>query len=224
MASLDLLDYLQGLDAALAPALAPALRRQALRDARRVIDAMAFRFALMDERPMPEDLDYLRALEAVKPPARAAPALLARAPHYRRVRARRLGTTFVTLGIVGLAIAGLAWLATSESSQDLATLTYATIGEETRAIDATFTITPEMDRIYLAGTIFVSPDSTGSIDVYLTGPDQVPRLIASYADRGTYYLRENEYDPAAGDWTLLVDFNDVRGSAHIEVSGVLPTR
>ena len=227
MASLDVLDYLQGLDAALAErGMAPAYRRQALKDARRAIDAMAFKFAILDERPLPEDLDYLRAIEAMKQPDRAAPVLERRLPVYRRVRGRRLMTTGVVLLVLATLVGGLAWLATSETSTDLATLTYGVDDDSGATVTRTaaFTVTPEMDRVYLAGTIFVAAGSRGDIELFLKGPNNETVLFESYADRGTHYLRENAYDPAPGEWTLIVDFNGAKGSVHVDVSGITPTR
>ena len=226
MASLDVLDYLQGLDAALAKrGMAPAYRRQAVKDARRVIDAMAFRFAILDERPLPEDLDYLRAIEAMKQPDRAAPVLERRLPHYRRVRSRRLATTGVTLLVLAGLVGGLAWLATSETAEPLASLSNANPDEgRTVTLTENFTVTPDMNRLYVAGTVFVGAGTRGNIEIFLKGPDGETKLFQSYAERGTYYLRENVELPEAGDWTLLIDFNGARGSIQVDVSGVKPAR
>ena len=227
MASLDVLDYLQGLDAALAQrGMQAPYRRQGLKDARRTIDAMAFKFAIQDERPLPEDLDYLRALEAMKPPERAAPVLQRRLPAYRRVRGRRLLTTGIVLLVLASFVGGLAWLATSESSHPLASLTHAVNDDAGRTVslNETFTVESGMTRAYVAGTIFVGPDTRGNIEIFLKGPDGQTRLFKAYADRGTHYLRENVHPLEAGEWTLLVDFNGARGSVHVDVNGIRPTR
>lgn len=229
MSSLDLLDYQVGLDEALArpgpdgkPLLASALRRQAVKEARRVVDAMAFRFALLDERPLPEDLDYLRALEAVKPPARAAEVLARRKGHYAKVRARRLVTTWGVLAIVGALVAVLAVLATSEESVTLASINHSTATEQTYSPNATFVVDANVTRLHVDGTLLLARGSTGNIEVRLVDPDGVVHDLTP--TRGNVYLRENVDAPKAGEWTLYVDFNGAEGSARVEVFGVRPTR
>ena len=228
MSSLDLLDYQVGLDAALAkrgpdgkPLLAPALRRQAVKEARRVVDAMAFRFALLDERPLPEDLDYLRALEAVKAPEQAAAVLARRAPHYARVRRRRLTTTWATLAILGLLVFGVYWLATSEESVELATINQAMQVPQTASYNQTFTVDANMTRLHVTGTLIVARGSTGGIDVWLTDPTGRTEYLTP--PNGNAYLRDN-FPAMPGEWTLMVDFNDVKGSARVDVFGVRPAR
>ena len=221
MASLDVLDYQAGLDAELSRAGMPAaLRRQAVKDARRVVDAMAFRFALMDERPLPEDLDYLRALEAVKPPARAAQVLLARRPHYARVRRRRLTTTFTILFVLAASIGALAFYATSEEAVTLAEFT------TTQSTDRTFVVTENMTRLYVDATVLHPDDAVSSVAIFLNGPnDQVVQLWPSGDARNTY-LRRNIVAPTLepGEWTVLVDFNVGGGSVYVTILGVQPTR
>ena len=227
MASLDVLDYLQGLDRALAErGVQSPYRRQALKDARRTVEAMAFRFAILDERPLPEDLDYLRALEAMKPPARAAPVLERRLPAYRRARGRRLVTTGVTLLVLLSFVGGLAWLATSETSTPLASLAQSVSDDAGRTVsyNATFEVPEGTTRVYVAGTIFVSAGTRGDIEVFVRGPDERTHLFKAYADRGTYYLRENLEAPEPGPWVLMVDFNGARGSAQVDVSAIRPAR
>ena len=228
MSSLDLLDYQVGLDAALAkpgpdgrPLLAPGLRRQAVKEARRVVDAMAFRFALMDERPLPEDLDYLRALEAVKAPDRAAAVLARRAPHYQRVRRRRLTTTWVSLAVVAGLVALLAFFATSEEAETLASIAHSAPAEETYTANATFVVVANVTRLHVDGTLLLARGSTGNIEVRLIDPRGVVHDLTPTP--GNVYLREN-LAPVPGEWTLLVDFNAARGSARVDVFGVRPTR
>jgi hypothetical protein len=229
VSSLDLLDYQVGLDAALAqpdpdgkPLLAPGLRRQAVKEARRVVDAMAFRFAILDERPLPEDLDYLRALEAVKPPAQAATVLARRRAHYARTRTRRLVTTWASLAIVGGLVLALAVLATSEESVTLASINHATASEQTYSPNATFVVDANMTRLHLDGTLLLARGSPGNIEVRLVDPDG---LVHDFTPtRGNVYVRENVEAPKTGRWTLYVDFNGAEGSARVEVFGVRPTR
>lgn len=225
VASLDVLDYQAGLDDALARAgLAPAYRRQAVKEARRVVDAMAFRFALMDERPLPEDLDYLRALEAVKPPERAAEVLLRRQPVYARVRRRRLTTTYGTLLFLALAFGALAWFATSEEAVELALVEHTTAERVTFPSERRFQVTEEMTRLRIDGTILPGRGTSGVIEVRLVDPAGQTRLFEPFYAGGNVYLRENVYDPEPGEWALIVDFLDVQGSARVTVDGIRPTR
>ena len=231
MSSLDLLDYQVGLDAALArpgpdgrPLLAPALRRQAVKDARRVVDDMAFRFALLDERPLPEDLDYLRALEAVKPPEQAATVLARRQPHYARVRRRRLTTTWTILAILGLMAGGLYWAATSEVADTLAVVNHNTRTDPERSPSATFLVDENVTRLHLDGTILLRRDSPGAVEIRLLDPDGREAFFETYVPGGNVYLRENVENPRPGTWTLLVDFNGAQGSARVDVMGVRPAR
>lgn len=221
VASLDVLDYQAGLDAELAKAgLAAPYRRQALKEARRVIDAMAFRFALMDERPLPEDLDYLRAVEAVKPPARAAPVFAARRPIYVKVRRRRLTTTYVTLALIVLFASTLAWYATSEESVVLAEFS------ANSNTNRTFEVTPEMTRLHLDATVLHPRDGVAGVSIFLSGPQGRVIQVWPSGDARNNYLRLNVEEPllVPGEWTLLVDFNDGTGSVSMTVLGVTPTR
>lgn len=225
MASLDVLDYQAGLDAALAKAGMPAaLRRQGVKEARRVVDAMAFRFALMDERPLPEDLDYLRALEAVKPAERAAAVLLARRPHYARVRRRRLVTTWTILLVLAGAIGGLSYLATSEQAVELALIEHSSFSRLTFPSNRTFVVTEGMTRLHVDGTILMSKASQGVIEVRLVDPTGQTRMFESFYPGGNVYLRENVYDPVPGRWELIVDYLDAQGSVRVTVDGIRPTR
>lgn len=225
VASLDVLDYQAGLDAELAQAGMPAgYRRAAVKDARRVVDAMAFRFAVMDERPLPEDLDYLRALEAVKPPPRAAPVLLQRRPVYARAQRRRLTTTYAVLLILVVAIGGLAYLATSEEARELALIEHNTLQAVTFPSNKTFAVTDEITRLHVDGTILASRASPGVIEVRLVDPAGETRMFESFYAGGNVYLRENVLDPAPGEWTLIVDYLDAQGSVRVTVDGIRPTR
>lgn len=229
MSSLDLLDYQTGLDDALAqpgpdgrPLLPPALRRQAVKEARKVVDGMAFRFALLDERPLPEDLDYLRALEAVKPPERAAEVLARRRPHYARVRRRRLATTWSILAVLAFLVGGLAWLATSEEAEVLATVNFGT-RSALYTQNATFDVDGNVTRLHLDGTLILARGTPGTVEVRLVDPDGVERFQEVHTAQDSVYLRGN-VAARPGTWTLLVDFNGAEGSARVDVLGVRPTR
>jgi hypothetical protein len=225
MASLDVLDYQAGLDAALAKEGMPvALRRSAVREARRVVDAMAFRFALMDERPLPEDLDYLRALEAMKRPERAAAVLMRRRGVYASNRRRRLTVTYGILLVLALAVGGLAYLATSEEAVELALVAQTTGAVVTFPTQENFTVTSEMTRLHVDGTFLVAKDAPGVIEVRIVDPRGETRLYESYHAGGNLYLRENIYAPEPGEWSIIVDYLDAQGSVRVSVDGIRPTR
>lgn len=226
LSSLDVLDYQAGLEAALArpgpdgrPLLPPALRRSAMREARRTIEALAFRFALMDERPLPEDLDFLRALEAMKDPPRAAVVLARRRDVYARTRRRRLATTWTILLALGLFVGGLAYLATLEEADELAYVNER--GEAGLSVERKFLVDANHTRLRIDGTFIVPRDSAASIEVFLQGPGGEARFW-SFDPGGNNYLRENV--PAVpGEWRLIVDYGGA-GSAQVVVLGVRPAR
>lgn len=225
MASLDVLDYQMALDAELGKVGLPAgLRRQALKDARRIIDAMAFRFALLDERPLPEDLDYLRAIEAMKPAPRAAEVLARRRPFYAKTRRRRLTTTWASLAIVALAIGALAWYGTSEVADELALVNVNSPTETTASHERVFVVAENVTRLRVDGTLLPSKATKGAIEVLLIDPSNETRLYESFASGGNIYLRENILDPQPGEWRLFVDFLEAQGSARVELIGVRAAR
>lgn len=231
VASLDVLDYQLGLDQALAqkgpdgrPLLETPLRRQAIKEARRLLDAMAFRFALLDERPLPEDLDYLRALEAMKRPEQAAPVLARRRPIYQRTRRRRLVTSYGSLMLVVTFVALLAWFGTSETADELALVNQRTAQDVTVTHTANFTVTPDMNRLHVDGTTLVSRDSRGIVEIRLLDPQGEVRLYESYSANDNLYLRANILSPEPGEWRLLVDFLEAEASVRVSVDGVRPAR
>ncbi len=232
MASLDVLDFQLAVDAALAepgpsgaPLLPAALRSQAVREARHVVDAMAFRFALLDERALPEDSDYVRALDALKSPARVAEVLARRSPLYAAKRRRRLVTTWSVLGVIALVVVGFAFLITIEEADTLASLTgSATEDLGTITLQRNFTVAPEVDRLHLDGNIIVRTGSSGVIEVRLIAPDGSIAFVEGYGDRSGNYLRANLLNPPPGQWTLIIDFLAVNGAATVSVDGVRPTR
>lgn len=231
MSSLDVLDYQTGLEAALAkrgpegkPLLEPALRRQAMRDVRRTIDALAFRFALIDERPLPEDLDYIRALEGLKAPDDVARVLAKRRPIYVRTRRRRLATTWTMLAVFALFAAGIAYAATLESADTLAEVNVA---QDEGDVLRTFTVPEGVSRLYVAATVIVQREG-GPVTISLVDPDGREHLGEAgygaqfYTGDGNY-LRENIPTPAAGNWTLLVSYGN-GGSVSVRVDAVTPNR
>lgn len=232
MATLDVLDYQVALDDALAapgpdgrPLLEAGLRRQAIREARRTIDMMAFRFAVLDERALPEDIDYLRALEAVKPAPLAAAVLARRRPAYARNRRRRRITTYGVLGILFLLMMGGYYLATSEEAVELVTL-QATSDSLTDATsyNRTFFVTEDLNRLHLEGTFVVTRDSSGIIEARLLDPDGNTAFYEAYDPRSGNFERHNIVNPQPGEWTLIVDFLSAKGSARVDITGVRPTR
>jgi hypothetical protein len=228
LASLDVLDYLQGLETALASRLPAGLRRPAVREARRVLETLAFRFAILDERPLPEDLDYLRAIEAMKPPARAAEVLARRRPIYARARRRRLITTWTILAFLAIAIGGLAYLATSEKADTVAAVNQRAAVDVSYAVVKNFTIAPNVNRLHVAGDFSLGKATSGTIEVRLRylGTDNAPvnETSLTFNARERDYLRENVLDPKPGNWQLFVDFEQVTGSAIITVDAITPTR
>lgn len=235
MSSLDLLDYQTGVEQALAapdahgqPLLPAPLRSQALRETRRLVDAMAFRYALIDERPLPEDLDYIRALEGLKSPDKVARVLARRRPHYARTRRRRLVTTWTTLAIIMAVVVGFAYAATLEKAETLAQINER--GAAGDAFERTFVVDGNVTRLHLDGTIVVSKDTdTGPIVVSLISPDNREhlgtdgRLGAEFTANSGIYLRENVYSPAPGTWTLRIVYGGA-GSALVTVDAVTPNR
>lgn len=225
MASLDVLDYQLGLDAALEKEGLPAnLRGQAVKEARRTIDALAFRFALMDERPLPEEHDYLRALQAVKPADRAAAVLAKRRPLYARVRRRRLVTsTTILVGFTVLLLGGY-YLATSETADEVALVAHNVNTPSTFSDDRTFFVFEDVTRLHLDGTFLVNRNSPGLVEVRVIDPEGNTRLYEAYAAGGNIYLRENINDPQPGLWRILVDFLDAQGSVRVTVDAIRPAR
>lgn len=221
MASLDILDHQMGLDAALAKAgMEPKYRRAALKETRRLVEAMAFRFALMDERPLPEDIDYVRAIEAVKPVDRAAAVLLRRRPVYARQRKRRLVTTYGVLAVLALVIAAFAFMITSEEAVPLAEFS------ATQSTNRTFVVTESYTRLYVDGTVIHPTDAVAGISIFLVGPNEEVVQVWPSGDARNNYVRLNVLPPTLtpGTWRVLVDFNEPGGSVHLTILGVQPTR
>jgi hypothetical protein len=227
MSSLDVLDYAIGLDEALArrspngePLLPAGLRKQAVREARRVIDAMAFRFAILDERALPEDLDYLRAIEAMKPAARAATVLAKRRPVYAKNRARRLATTYVSLAVVVLAVGALAFAATSEKADRVVDVSAS------QATNLTFRVDENVTRLHIDGTILPAKGSEGTIEIFLYSPDGTTYTLWPDGDMRDTYLRRNLEGAtlARGEWRAFIDFNGGPGSVYLIIDAVRPAR
>lgn len=221
MASLDVLDYQAGLDAALAKeGMPPALRRAGVKEARRVADAMAFRFALLDERPLPEDLDYLRAIEAMKRPELAAKVLQRRRPIYAANRRRRLITTWTMLGFFALMVTLLWVAATSEEAVVLTEFTTS------RSTERNFTVTENFTRMRVDATVLHPDDAVSAVEIFLNGPDGEFVRLWPTTDARNNYLRRNIEPPTLvpGEWRLFVDFNSAGGSVYMTVTGVQPAR
>ncbi|GEM_PF-5540451 len=227
MSSLDVLDYQVALDEAMAkrgpegrPLLEAPYRKQALREIRRLLEAMAFRYALLDERALPEDLDYLRALEGLKPAPEAARVLARKRPVYARARRRRLVTTWVSLAVVVLAVAALAWAATSEKAERVVDLSTS------QTTNATFSIGPNVTRIHVDGTILPAKGQEGTIDIFLTSPSGKVYTLWPSGDNRDTYLRRNFEGPQVeqGTWRALIDLNGGPGSVYLIVDAVSPAR
>lgn len=227
MSSLDVLDYQVALDEAMAkrgpdgrPLLEAAYRKQALREVRRALEAMAFRYALLDERALPEDLDYLRALEGLKQPEKAAQVLARKRPVYARARRRRLVTTWVSLAIVVVAAAALVYGATSEKADRLVDLSTS------HTTNATFVVGQNVTRLHVDGTILPGKGQEGTIEIFLYSPSGRTYTLWPNGDNRDNYLRENLEGSQVeqGEWRALVDFNGGPGSVYLIIDAVSPTR
>jgi hypothetical protein len=231
VASLDVLDYLHGLDDELAkpgadgkPLLPASLRGQARKDVRRVLDAMAFRFAILDERPLPEDLDYLRAIEALQPAPKAAAVLARRRPFYAKTRRRRLASTWTTLAVIGLALFALVWFGTSEKAETLVAV------KEQAAVDVTyirtwnFTVDPAMNRLHIDGSAFLNKASQGDVEVFIKDPTGKTTRYIERSPTSNNWIRDNIEGPLPGVWQLVVSFNGASGTLQMTVDGVSPAR
>lgn len=225
MSSLDVLDYATALEEALARQGMPGpLRGPAVREARRTIEALAFRFALLDERALPEDLDHLRALEAMKPPERAAQVLMGRRPIYAANRRRRLVTTWTVLALLALAIGGFWYAVTGETADTVAAINDRVEAGGYREVN--FTVDGNVTRLYVAATVVVPKTSEAGIRILLIDPSGRQRLDApdnSFAPGGNNYLGQSVEAPAPGAWTLRVLYEGA-GSAQVEVQAIRPTR
>lgn len=226
-----MLDYTTALEEALVAqgVRSAGIRRMAMREARRLIDAMAFRFALMDERPLPEDLDYVRAIEAMKAPAQAAAVLARKAPQYASARRRRLALSWGVLALVVLLVGGLAWIATSEKGEIVAHITQNAAVDVQYSNNTTFTVDPGVVRLHLDGSVFVTTGSSGDIEVRLyrtneTTGDVETAYVGDFYPRGDNYPRFDLEYPKPGTWTLLVDFDQAHGSADVSVQAIRPAR
>jgi hypothetical protein len=227
VSSLDVLDYQVALDEALAkrgpdgrPLLEAAHRKQAMREVRRLVEAMAFRHALLDDRALPEDLDYLRALEGLKPAEKAAEVFARKRPVYVRARRRRLLTTWISLAVVALAVAALAYGATSEKAERVVDVSTS------QTTNATFHVDGNVTRLHVDGTILPARGSEGTIDIFLYSPSGKVYTLWPDGDRRDNYLRRNldGSQIEVGDWRVLVDLNGGPGSVSLVIDAVRPAR
>lgn len=225
MATLDVLDYTVRLDEALLPHLNPAERKMATREVRRLVEDLAFRFAFMDDRVMPEDIDYARALEAIKPPPAAAPVLARRAPVYRKRRVRKSITTLLVLLFLTVSVGAFANLVASERADVL--VDEWRVGSSTpRSVSESqsFTVPAGTSRLQLAGPVIVLGDRTGerlnTITVTLLDPQGNARFAQEFTSQNSVYAKRAFEAPPPGEWTLLVDFREAAGSAELTVLAV----
>lgn len=212
----DMLDHLARVDDHLEGRMPGSERKLVRRDARRLIEDLAFRFAFLDGRLAPADIDYARALEALKPPPRAAEGILSRRAGYTRRARRALVSRLATLAVVASLLGGLALLALSETSVPLAT--YVGGGPEARsASDPQTVVVPAgLDRVYLVVHPIVRGE--GAVTVTVFGPSSEV-LYQRIFTRGDTYADAN-LPATPGEWLLVVDYHDAVANARIELTGV----
>lgn len=225
MATLDVLDYLVKLDEALVGRLGPAERKMARKDVRRTLEDLAFRFAILDERVMPEDLDYARALEVLKEPDATARVLERRAPVYRKRRVRKGITTAVVLVGLALFVGAFSNFVTSERADVL--VDGWLVGSPTpqsKSESREFTVPHGTSRLQLSGPVVVLTDRESvrenTVTVLLMDPSGQIRFEKVFTSANAVYAKTTVEVPTPGAWTLLVDFRDAAGSAELTVLGV----
>lgn len=214
----DVLEYLARLDDGLEEGMSGAERKLVRRDVRRAIESFAFRFAFLGDRLAPADVDYARALEALKPPERAAGAVLARRDGWRRRARKAAARRLVALAVVAALVGGLAWAASSESSERLGGYVGGTEQAAFLVESANLTVPPGLDRVYVVVQPIVTSDE-GTLTVSVAGPDGEPLYQRTFTRSGTNYDDAN-LPATPGEWRIVVDYRDVAGHARVEVFGV----
>ncbi|HVL47343.1 MAG TPA: hypothetical protein VM889_02170 [Candidatus Thermoplasmatota archaeon] len=225
MITLDVLDWLARLDDALENRLTFAERKLARREAKSLIEDMAFRFGMFEERPLPDDIDYARALEALKDPPAAAAAFVARKPVYKaRVRRKR----FTRIAVLALVVVGgwaFADFATSEVATPLVNIADGGIDPMTKSNETTFVVTPDFTRVRFDANVRVFNDD-GLVIVTVRDPDGLVVWTQDFSRRGTGVAHRNIQgdELKAGEWTVRYEFGDAAGHLHVEAHGVTPRR
>ncbi|MHB8606053.1 MAG: hypothetical protein ACYDCK_12445 [Thermoplasmatota archaeon] len=227
MASLDVLDYVTALEAALAPLLPRAERRLAIRETRHVIDELAFRLAWAAERRVPpEDIDYARAIECLKPAAAVAPILARRRPKYRkRVIRRQVTTIFVLLFML---VAGVAFAHFIASEKGRVALDWAPAsGAVVDASDSrNFTIMPGASEVQFSFTADVAKvtnaSQAGLVEITVLDPAGNIRYQGDFTHSTRIYDRANVESPPSGVWVVYVDFHEALAGVRVNVVEVTP--
>lgn len=227
MATLDVLDYVVRLDDALAGSMPAPERKLVTRDVRRLVEDFAFRFAFLDGRVAPDDIDYARALEALKEPARAAEAFAAKRPRYRRRVVRKRVVSYLVLLFLVLAGTAFATLVTSEEADPLVDeWKEGSRTPVTQSYSRTFDVAPGTSRLQFSAQVILlagddAPDGSG-ITFLILDPAGNVRAERTFTGRNSVYHKGAIEAPGPGTWEVFVDFHDAAGSSDVTVLGVRP--
>ncbi|HWG89221.1 MAG TPA: hypothetical protein VNZ52_00080 [Candidatus Thermoplasmatota archaeon] len=231
MATIEVLDYLTRLEAQMeANGVPSGERKLARREVRHLIDDLAFRFAAMDERVMPEELDYARALEAIREPHLAAATLEPARPRLRRVRKRKLVTSLTILALLAVAVGGLFYLAGTQEAEPL--LNDFTVSHLRPATDAptkpltttrmvNFTVPGDRDYQLLRFVIEPALVTEGTIRVTVLDPEDADAWSRTFTVETVRYAKI-DLPPQEGRWRVIVDFEKAYGAVTVNVDGIRP--
>ncbi|HLE96522.1 MAG TPA: hypothetical protein VI997_04055, partial [Candidatus Thermoplasmatota archaeon] len=165
----------------------------------------------------PADVDVARALEALKPPARAAPVVLARRAGYRR-RARAGAFRSAAALVVLVALAAGVWaLAGSEQAEFLGEYAEGRAEPTTESDAATILVPQGLDRVYVVVQPLVRSDGTLTISVL--GPRSEVLYQKTFV-RGDLAYDDANLEAPPGEWTLVVDYRDVVANVRVKLTGV----
>lgn len=227
MATLDVLDYVVRLDEALARVMPPGERKLATRDVKHLVEDLAFRFAFMDGRVAPDDIDYARALEALKDPPRAADSFAAHRPRYRKRVMRKRVVSWTVLALVALAGTAFATLVTSEEADVLVDqwrVGYAERATESHRLG--FDVVEGTKRLQFTAQVIVTggrdAPAGSSITFLVLDPAGNVKAERTFAGTTSVYYKGAIEAPGPGRWEVFVDFHDAAGASDVTILGVHP--